>query len=426
MKDAITLAALFLGSIAPMEFALAEVEYLSTASAADFALMQAGRPAANEQQAGDLASEIQLTSSNLELDSCCCSICYDSCGPCAPVSYSLEPVIPMMIGDALAVPTIAITDQGSQFFYRPVVRPATNNSAIPRDRVSLEYRMFYQAMVFEDPLAPNVGGDRVDNMDMFTTRFEKRLFSGTISLDMMVPFLVGPANENFNLEGNPTEDGELGDLTFGLKLLWWQRGNNAISTGVQVESPTGGDLFKPVGGLFNFDYAVTHDAWHFSPYLAASGELGRCFTQGFASYRMATDDEDVFDPSTGAFSHSVRSPDAMMFDLNLGYWVYDGSPCNLVKRIAPVVELSYFGTTENHQYVSSGNPALVDDGFGTVDYLTLTSGVVTQFRNNDMLTIGVAVPLREKSTFIPPFVHEGPTDRTYEWQLIVQYNHLHW
>lgn len=387
-----------------------------------------GDPSVLESLATDVDPQIQLTGAY-----CGCADGGPACGcttPCCGSALSggccCDPFVPYMIGDALAMPITAISDQGSQFFYRPVVRPSTNNSPFARDRFSVDYRVFGDTMVFEDPLAPTVGGDRTDHMDLLVIRGEKALLDNAMSVEFIAPFLVGPAAENFTADGEPNEGAEFGDLTLGLKAVLYQRGSTAFTAGLQVEAPTAQSLDKPNGGVFGFDYSVSHNAWHFTPYLAAATTMDRAFVQSFVSYRMATEAETVTDPTDGAFVHSLRDPDALMVDIGLGYWCYQGGRCDLIRGIAPVVEVNYFSSQEDHQHISVGNPTLLNRGFGTVDYLTLTTGIVTQFRNNDTLTLAVGIPLRDSFAFIPPVIHQGHTDSYYDLSLSVQYNHLRW
>ncbi len=248
----------------------------------------------------------------------CASGCCDSCDACCDCcdDCCCDPWVPFMIGDALSVPATAVTGQGSQFFHRPVIRPSTNNSPYTRDRLSFEYRFFNNAMVFEDPLAPNAGGDQSDDLDMFVLRGEKTFFDGMVSGEIILPFMVGPAAFNTTVDGNPNERLEVGDLTFGLKCVMLERGSSILTAGLQIETPTAPNLSNPNGGLF--DYDVSHEAWHFTPYIAAATTRGRGFVQGFLAYRMATQDEAVFDPTTQTFSHMVRDPDALMFDASYG------------------------------------------------------------------------------------------------------------
>lgn len=368
--------------------------------------------------------DVEFECSQISFASACdsavgCCGCGATCG-----DGCCEPWTPFLMGDALAVPSMAVTNQGAQFFHRPVVRPGTNNSPFPRNRLSFEYRLLGDAMTFEDPLAPSVGGDQKENLDMFVLRLERTFLDDLFSIDVIAPFIVGPASFNSTADGAPNEDGEFGDLTFNLKMALIRRGAFILSAGLQIETPTAETLDNPGGGLF--DYRVSDDAWHFTPYVAAAASRGRAFVQGFVSYRMATQDEDVFDPTTNVFAHTVRDPDALMVDLNLGYWVYQGGHGSLVRGMAPMLELNYFSSQEDQQFISTGNVGLVDRGIGTVDYLTITAGLTTQFRKGSTLTIGASAPLRDNETFIPPVVYEGPTDRFYNWSLIVQYNHLRW
>ena len=345
----------------------------------------------------------------------------DATDCCVYECYSAPRMVPNMLGEGLALPITNITNQGSQFFYLPVVRPATNNSVFPRDRFSFEYRQYVDTQVYQ---SPNFGGPIYRDIEQYTVRWEKTFCCGKYSIDVIAPFIDGPQYDQSAGDGAPSEGLEFGDLTIGLKSLVYGDPCKAVSVGLQIEAPTGGDLRNDSIGIFNF--RADRDVWHFTPYVAAAYTPNDClFAQAFGSYRFASSDIQAADLG-GGNQHTVNSVNALMLDASVGYWFHT-SGCGRICRWAPMFELHYYSTSEDHQYISGFNPGgLSGNGFGHVDYLTLTVGATAELANNATISAGFAFPTRDNNEFIGPTIHDDATDNTYDWQFILQYNSYCW
>ncbi len=104
-----------------------------------------------------------------------------------------------------------------------------------------------------------------------------------------------------------------------------------------------------------------------------------------------------------------------MVDAGVGYWLFRNDPrSRIVTGLAPTIELHYTTFTEDQ------HPALFSHVyFNRIDMLNLTAGATAELRHGGTVAVAMALPLRENT-------YPGgtlKTDRSMDWELIVQYNH---
>ena len=165
---------------------------------------------------------------HLPLPDCCEGTCFDCCPTnCAPP--------PTMIGDSLGVPFV-INDSGVggplgvHHFPNFYSKVADNNSAVPQDRVFINYKFFNDVDTYKTSFP---GPDEARDLSLYEIGIEKTFEAGLFSFEMILPVSYSP-NTNFN--GNdavrtPQEQLELQNFSFGLKVLLSQDADYAFSAG---------------------------------------------------------------------------------------------------------------------------------------------------------------------------------------------------
>jgi hypothetical protein len=177
-----------------------------------------------------------------------------------------------------------------------------------------------------------------------------------------------------------------------------------MSVGLGIVLPTADDarLFTTPGGALLG--TVENDAVHLQPfigYLATPSD--RLFYQAFAQLDFDTNGNIV---RRGNSSGRIHDQTLLMFDLQVGYWLYRNECCcRYLTGIAPVAELHYTTTIEDSDSVLG-----VSNPFNRQDILNITGGLQVSLGRLAMLTVAASAPLRDEE------------DALYDAELLVQFN----
>ncbi|MFG0332159.1 MAG: hypothetical protein ACF8TS_02255, partial [Maioricimonas sp. JB049] len=268
-----------------------------------------------------------------------------------------------------------------------------NTSAIPRDRVFLNYSLFDGT-----PLAP--GGV---NVHRFTPGIEKTFFDGLASLEVRVPF-AATANSNV-VAGGPIDDNnvEFGSLTFYLKTLLHQTQNVAVGAGLGIAVPTYDDatlsIFNPATNRLQRLVDIEAEAVHLMPYIGAVlTPSERFFAQAFLQVDVDTNGNTVrtLDPMTGRLTNSGTIQDStyLFMDLAVGYWVHlNPQSDSFVRGLAPVAELHWNRTLESQDFVADGNFTVGNPQIGRIETWNAVVGVNALLHDDATVTVGYGVPI---------------------------------
>ena len=318
-----------------------------------------------------------------------------------------------MIGDGgLLQPRIIV--RGSRIFYfqNHVSKVSENNSAIPQDRLSLNYSNLQNVGIGRGGGAPVI-----DDIQEFRLFAEKTILGGAASLEFLLPIYNTTENDVRTpgefIVGAQTH-GEIGDLAFGIKGLLFDRDHTAVSVGLRVEAPTREDI-----NVFP-DVEINDDVWHFTPYIATKWTPNdRLFLNSFISYRL---NSDSYDNSSIAGDFKVRESTYLMADASLGYWIRRPQEFRTIRSIASVLELHYTTSPDVETVNQLQGISATGVSLGHTDYLNLTLGLITHLGDHASLSSGVSLPLRSNSVdAFNSFI--GATDRNFDWAYLLNLNY---
>ena len=264
---------------------------------------------------------------------------------------------------------------------------AENTSPIPRDRVFVNYSLFDNV-----PLFP--GGVTVNR---FSPGFEKTVLDGWGSFEMRFP-LASTLDSSFDVDG-PAQTGKVqfGDLYMVGKYLLARTDRAALSAGLVVTVPTANDLrvFLSDGEQL---VQVRNQTVHLMPFLGWLYAPGRFFAQGFVDVDIDTNGNEVLINQWGrGLMPSGRIQDTTLLDVNLstGYWAFRRPARHAaahVQGFAPMLELHLTRSLQSADVVSSGGFRIGQPRDDT-QFLGLVLGGAIELCNQNMLTVGYAVPI---------------------------------
>lgn len=264
---------------------------------------------------------------------------------------------------------------------------AENTSPIPRDRVFVNYSLFDNV-----PLFP--GGVTVNR---FSPGFEKTVLDGWGSFEMRFP-LASTLDSSFDVDG-PAQTGKVqfGDLYMVGKYLLARTDRAALSAGLVVTVPTANDLrvFLSDGEQL---VQVRNQTVHLMPFLGWLYAPGRFFAQGFVDIDIDTNGNEVLINQWGrGLMPSGRIQDTTLLDVNFstGYWAFRRPARHAaahVRGFAPMLELHLTRSLQSADYVSSGGFRIGQPRDDT-QFLGLVLGGAIEMCNQNMLTVGYAVPI---------------------------------
>ena len=339
------------------------------------------------------------------------AVCEPSCR-CCPCYC--RPAVPFMLGDGgLLQPRMLISGSRSFYMQNHVAKVAENNSAIPTDRVALQFNALQKVNVG----AVSGDGFRYKDIQEYRILVEKTLFSPCLSAELIVPIYQ---TSEYHVESfgsyvlGPQLDAEFGDLAFGVKWLMRKTNRSACSLGLRVEAPTSQDIDVTFA-----EDSITDDVWHFTPYLALQATPSdRCFMSLFGSYRL---NSTSMTSDNGTATYPIREATYLMVDGSWGYWLVDRPRHRGLTGLAPVVELHYATTPTaepSHNLVGIPVTGWI---LGHTDYLTMTTGLAGSWNRGVTFGAGFAFPLRD-GPYHPVY---GDTDRNFDWAFVANINYLY-
>lgn len=314
---------------------------------------------------------------------------------------------PHMFGDYLgagpSLSAIGITTSGSSTI--PLgggnrrFSVADNNMALPVDRWYFAYNHFHNAINTISATNRGTIGEN-SSIDQFTFGYERTFGDFQNSLEIRVPFVNDYefASPSFGVLG-----GSVGNLFINYKRVLTQGENAALSGGIGLGIPTGGDVL----GYTGIDvFKVENDAVHFNPFLALVGtpENGSpFFYHAFAQFDFAANGNDVVIVQAGDRAQAFRAgriddKNLFHFDIGGGYWLFQNRHNNFIEALAAIFELHSTHTISGSDSVA-GFTSDSFFGFSTPSadshILNLTTGVHAQLAPLVNLRLAMIYPLRD-------------------------------
>jgi len=311
---------------------------------------------------------------------------------------------PTMIGDSLGVP-IALGDPNRQVLHtQHFSKVADNNSPIPRTRVFSSWQRFDSYNVVE---TQNNVADVQRDLHVFKLGFEKTLFDGNASVDLILPLHRTVSSESSNTSAPMA--GELGNIAFGYKHVLYESDNLLVSGGLRAEAPTEDDL------TFGGGSQIILDEWYLQPWIGLIAEgSDDTFVHCFFSGRYAGGDLEnlIVDFPPGRTS----GQDLFMFDIGVGKWCHLSG--ELIRAIVPTLEFHYMNATGADSPFGLSNAI-----FGrNVDVANLTIGATGYVGERSTVQIGFGIPLHTNTAVNPPGANGTfSTDRFYDWELLINW-----
>ena len=266
------------------------------------------------------------------------------------------------------------------------VRVQDNNSAMPQDRVFLDYNYFHNV-----PFTAN-GID----VNRFTPGAEKTFWDGMGSLEVRVPMGVTFSSNQFLAADPDTSQSEFGNIALISKFLLTSSEQCAVAAGLAVALPTADD-YEVFGSTGTPILTVENNSVHLIPYLALlyTPTRGNCFVQSFVTVDADTNGNPVLgDVGAGNLEEIGTWNDQTLVSASgaFGKYVYQNDSRNsCVQTVALVSEFHYTATVNDGDVVNAG-PFLLGNEAQDLSLLNATFGGNVRFRNCSV-TSGYTVPL---------------------------------
>jgi len=276
------------------------------------------------------------------------------------------------------------------------IKVSENNKALPMDRLILNYNHFHNARgFFYDFLGPPIEADFNDSIDRFTIGFEKTFFNEQWSLDLRLPLVsrysvtIPRPVPAYSIAGE-----EIGNLHATVKGLLYADEQLALSAGLGIDLPTGGDVSGTMGGIYTF--GVSNDAVHLAPFIGFVHHPDDIwFTHGFLEVDLPLGGNRV---SVDAATGKLNEQSVLNVDLAGGCWLYRNLNAPVVTGVASIVELHYT-TTLNDADLVTFTPIAFDFNFSNfanqMDVVNATIGLHVELARNTTLRLGGVLPLTD-------------------------------
>jgi hypothetical protein len=265
------------------------------------------------------------------------------------------------------------------------VRLSDNNSALPQDRIFLDYNYFYNV-----PLTPS-GVD----VNRFTPGFEKTFCNRQMSFEMRIPMAItlnriavadGPADASHY---------EFGNINLAVKALLMRNARSALAMGLGVSIPSAGDLNVNLADGRNL-LAIDNKSIHVTPYLALLHSPNACFFfHAFLHVDVDTNGNPVYVNSVNGGSMveigTWNDQTFLYADAGLGYWLRRNAYGRMFTDIAATAELHYTGSVSNaDSFVAES--FVIGDPSANLDLVNATVGAHGRV-GMTTLTVGYSVPI---------------------------------
>ena len=368
-------------------------------------------------------------------DNCVETSCLSSGCVSSACTSSCDPRVPMMIGDGgLGVPTTLLFQ-----FQNHLTKVSENNSVIPQDRVGMSWNILGDVRTRSGGFGTIPGAK--ETLHEYRFRYERTFNDARGSVDLIVPFNYTTNSQQLFTTDDAIpglEKGtELGNIAANLKYVLYETDRLTFSSGLMVELPTQDDLeasanLEPIIPI-SIGIESTRDTWFYTPWLGFLYEINdKTNLQSFLSYRMNSNDNDVsanigldFIPlNINIPLGSSSTPDYFMWDTQISYRMYDNPHGKGITAVIPALELHYTssrGTDPVGSFRSPLIPITIPPAIGSVDYLNMVLATNFELGQKASLGVGFGLPLRSNSGFSA--LQSGPTDRTFNWSLGLNFNY---
>ena len=281
---------------------------------------------------------------------------------------------------------------------------AEDGNTLPQDRMYFLYNHFDHAL---DLCAQGVGSggsqlQRGLDLDRYTLGFEKML-GERWSVEFRMPFFGTVDFQDPQLPVLAFQNQNVGNLAIIGKRLLYSSESSAISAGLGICTPTGGDFCASVLGG---DLAVNNNAVHLLPFAAMLWTpTCRTFVQAFLQVDTPTncDAASYVNSVTQIRGQGQYKEQSLLYaDLECGYWLYCNCHARVLTGLASVIEFHYTAPLDGSNGVvlsssSSANPGAPDiqlvnpaDCAGVVN---MTLGLHAELAGNTLLRAGGCFPL---------------------------------
>ena len=274
------------------------------------------------------------------------------------------------------------------------LRVSDNNSALPQDRIYLDYNYFKNTALLPESV----------DVSRFAPGFEKTFADGLGSVEIRMP-MAETLNSNFEASlPADTSHYEFGNLGLITKLVLISDEDWVIAAGLGISVPTGDDLRISLFGVED-TLKIENDSVHLLPYLALaySPENRSDFAHAFLTFDFDTNGNAVFGDQGAGLESIGTWNDQSLVTLNLAYgsWLYENRSCrHRLQGIAWSTELHYTATISDPDVLSSGIYALGDPaselsllnatigGHVQLGKTTFSAGFVTPLTSSDRVFDG--------------------------------------
>lgn len=318
-------------------------------------------------------------------------------------SQATTSILPLRVG---ASPTQVLLPLPGDNGPLGAVRITDNNSAIPRDRIFLDYSRFH-----------NVDASRQYHSHRATFGIEKRwvdpVYSTATSFDLRIPFGLTLAPGAEFGPNSDSDSSELGNFLIGVKSQIWTGSGYGVSVGLAGTIPTADDVSIREPGM-PATAIIENKTIHVTPYIAATW-MPAPYTSAHLFYSIDFDvnGSPVFMDTNldGLIDVTGNYTSATMHSLDLSFisWLFrdDFAPTGL-SGAAWYTEFHYSGSLQTPDSIVSG-PFRIGNSNSNIDMFNIAFGSHLQFANDKLLTIGYALPLKT-------------TESVYDGELRVMFN----
>lgn len=266
------------------------------------------------------------------------------------------------------------------------LRVHDNNSALPQDRVYLDYSYFKNAKLLSSGV----------DVNRFAPGFEKTFGNGIGSVEIRMP-MASTLDSNYEAGfPNPASNFELGSLGIITKLLLYVEKDWVLAAGLGISVPTGDDLRVSILGANGLN--INNKSVHLLPYLAwaYSPRNSSAFAHAFLTFDFDTNGAEVFGDQGTGFDRFGTWNDQNLVTFNVAYgsWLYENRcrhRCNRLQGIAWSAELHYTATLNDPDVISSGK-FILGDPTADLSLLNATIGVHAEV-GKTTYTAGFVTPL---------------------------------
>lgn len=259
---------------------------------------------------------------------------------------------------------------------------AENNSPLPRDRIFFNYSYFDNV-----PLT-----SRGVSVNRFTPGIEKTFWRGQMSFELRTPF-ASTLDSNITF-GAPSAsmNTEFGNVFAAYKLLLYNNGAFATSTGLSVTAPTADGLRVTTQDGRRL-VEIDNGSVHVMPYFGWVARSQGYFTQGMLQVDIDTRGNPVRVNETGRGLQSAGYlQDVMMLYLDVSAGRIFRLDRAFVTQVAPLVELHYNRSLQSTDSIAT-EKFRIGERKEDIQVINALAAVNVVLRDRSDVTVGYATPI---------------------------------